>query len=46
MATKFEEVGFNSKLFKQTGFYRLQQLEFLYENGHITEDLRWLKSQS
>ena len=29
MAAKFETLGFNLKLFKQIGFYRLQQLEFL-----------------
>ena len=46
MAAKFEEVGFNKNIFKQTGFYRLQQLEFLYENGYISDDLRWLKSQN
>jgi nucleoside-diphosphate-sugar epimerase len=45
MAAKLKEVGFNEKLFKQTGFYRLQQLEFLYNKGYISDDLRWLKSQ-
>ena len=46
MAAKFQEVGFNKNTFKQTGFYRLQQLEFLYENGYISDDLHWLKSQN
>jgi nucleoside-diphosphate-sugar epimerase len=46
MAAKFEEVGFNKNIFKKTGFYRLQQLEFLYENGYISDDLRWLKRQN
>ena len=45
MAAKFEELAFNEKLFKQTGYYRLQQLEFLYENGFLSDDLRWLKNQ-
>jgi nucleoside-diphosphate-sugar epimerase len=45
MAAKFEEVGFNARIFKQTGYYRLQQLEFLYENSFLSDDLRWLKSQ-
>ena len=45
MASKFEEIGFDSKLFKQTGYYRLQQLEFLYENRFISDDLRWIKNQ-
>ena len=45
MANKLQELNFNEKTFKQTEFYRLQQLEFLYENGFISEDLRWLKTQ-
>jgi nucleoside-diphosphate-sugar epimerase len=46
LATKFEELKFNEKLFKQTGFYRLQQLEFLYEKRYLSDDLRWIKNQS
>ena len=45
MVEKFEEVGFNTNIFKQTGFYRLQQLEYLYENRFLSDDLRWLKNQ-
>jgi nucleoside-diphosphate-sugar epimerase len=45
MANKFNKISFNRAIFKQRGFYRLQQLEFLYENGLLSEDLRWLKTQ-
>jgi len=45
MANKLQELNFNEKIFKQTDFYRLQKLEFLYENKYISEDLRWLKAQ-
>lgn len=45
MAAKFDSVGFNAKLFKLTGYYRLQQLEYLYENHFISDDLRWIKNQ-
>ena len=45
MAAKFEEIGFNENIFKQTGFYRLQQLEYLYENRFLSDDLLWLKNQ-
>lgn len=45
MAAKFEALGFDAKLFKQRGYYRLQQLEFLYENRYLSDELRWIKNQ-
>jgi nucleoside-diphosphate-sugar epimerase len=45
MAAKFEELSFNMETFKRKGFYRLQQLEYLYENGYLSEDLHWLKNR-
>ena len=45
MAAKFEEMAFNMELFKRRGFYRLQQLEYLYENGYLSDDLHWLKNR-
>lgn len=45
MVNKFEQLGFNEKIFKNTGYYRLQQLEYLYENGFLSDELRWIKNQ-
>lgn len=45
MASKFDKLSFNTEIFKQRGFYRLQQLEYLYENGYLSNDLHWLKSR-
>jgi len=45
MASKFEELSFNMDIFKRRGFYRLQHLEYLYQNGYLSDDLRWLKNQ-
>lgn len=45
MAAKLEEISFNMEIFKRRGFYRLQQLEYLYENGNISDDLQWLKNR-
>ncbi len=46
MASLFEGMSFNLEIFKRRGFYRLQQLEYLYENGFLSDDLHWLKTQS
>lgn len=43
MAALFEKTNFNMEMFKRRGFYRLQQLEYLYENGYLSDDLHWLK---
>ena len=45
MAAKLEELSFNMEMFKRRGFYRLQQLEYLYENEYLSDDLHWLKHQ-
>jgi nucleoside-diphosphate-sugar epimerase len=33
------------EIFKRTGFYRLQQLEYLHEYQYLSDDLRWLKDR-
>lgn len=44
MASKLEEIDLNIEVFKRRGFYRLQQLEYLYEGGYLSNNLRWLKA--
>lgn len=41
MASLFERLAFDLEIFKKRGFYRLQELEHLYESGSISEDLFW-----
>ncbi len=43
MVSKFEDISLTREFFKNRGFYRLQQLEYLHENGLISDDLRWLR---
>lgn len=45
MVALFEEMPFNNEIFKRRGFYRLQELEYLYENGYLSDDLHWLKDR-
>jgi len=45
LATKLEELNLDVITFKKRGFYRLQQLEYLYENRFISDDLNWLKNK-
>lgn len=45
MATLFKDLKFNHETFKRRGFYRLQQLEYLYGQGYLSEDLVWLKDR-
>lgn len=45
LVTKLEELNLDVTTFKKRGFYRLQQLEYLYENGFISDDLNWLKNK-
>jgi nucleoside-diphosphate-sugar epimerase len=45
LAAKLEELQLDLTTFKSRGFYRLQQLEYLYENGFISGDLYWLKGK-
>lgn len=41
MVLNLSQVGLTYETFKCRGFYRLQQLEDLYETGYLTSDLRW-----
>ena len=45
MVAKLESLPLSDEKFKSRGFYRLQQLEYLHENGYLSDDLFWLKSQ-
>lgn len=40
-----EKAGLTRDLFKSRGFYRLQQLEYLYENGFLSDNLLWTKER-
>lgn len=42
MAALFQTLSFNGEVFKRKGFYRLQELEYLYEHGYLSDDLRWV----
>ena len=46
MIDRFIGLGLNHEIFKHRGFYRLQQLEYLLENGCLSSDLFWLKDES
>jgi len=46
MAALFEHMLFDAKIFRRRGFYRLQELEHLYGNGYLSDDLRWLKNRT
>jgi nucleoside-diphosphate-sugar epimerase len=46
MIDRFIGLGLNNEVFKHRGFYRLQQLEYLLENGCISSNLFWLKDES
>lgn len=41
MVARFEECHLDMAFFKRKGFYRLQELERLYETGLISDDLYW-----
>jgi nucleoside-diphosphate-sugar epimerase len=43
MVVKLRGLGFSEGQFKNRGYYRLQQVEHLYQNGFLSDDLRWLK---
>ena len=45
MAALFQALSLNADVFKRKGFYRLQELEYLYEHGHLSGDLRWLSGR-
>jgi len=41
MAALFENLHLDMAFFKHKGFYRLQELERLYESGQLSDDLHW-----
>jgi len=43
MATLLKDLPLTREKFKSRGFYRLQQLEYLHEEGYLSDDLFWLK---
>ena len=45
MVAQLASLPLSNEKFKSRGFYRLQQLEYLHENGYLSDDLFWLKSQ-
>ena len=44
MLDGFREISLSHKKFKERGFYRLQQLEFLHESGLISDEVSWVPS--
>jgi nucleoside-diphosphate-sugar epimerase len=44
MVARFQQLPLTNEVFKTRGFYRLQQLEYLHENGYLSDELRWLKA--
>lgn len=44
MTAIFAKLSLNKEIFKRRGFYRLQELEYLHENGYLSDDLFWQKS--
>lgn len=45
MVKSFGELSLNKEVFKRREFYRLQELEYLYDSGSLSEDLFWLKNK-
>lgn len=43
MAVMFKGLPLSAEIFKSRGFYRLQQLEYLHENGYLSDELFWRK---
>jgi cupin fold WbuC family metalloprotein len=41
MAALFHEIGLDTAMFRRREFYRLQQLEYLHDNGWVSDELRW-----
>lgn len=42
MVERFTALSLSHEIFKRRGFYRLQQLEYLHENGYLSDELLWL----
>ena len=45
MVSGLHDLSFSSEIFKRKGFYRLQHLEYLYDQNLICDDLRWSENQ-
>ena len=45
MIALFQKIPLSMEMFKSTGFYRLQQLEYLHKHQYLSNDLRWLKER-
>jgi len=45
MVDLFQKLPLTPEMFKRTGFYRLQALEYLHNNHYLSDDLRWLKDR-
>ena len=45
MVDLFQKLPLDTAMFKRTGFYRLQQLEYLHRNLYLSDDFRWLKER-
>ena len=45
MARLFKDLPLSQDIFKSRGFYRLQQLEYLYDAGYLSDELLWIKSK-
>ncbi len=45
MVELFKKLPLTKEIFKNRGFYRLQQLEYLHDNGYLSDDLRWIKDR-
>lgn len=46
MVALFRDLPLSRDSFKTRGFYRLQQLEYLYEAGYLSDELIWIKTQN
>jgi nucleoside-diphosphate-sugar epimerase len=45
MIERFKAVGLTKDMFESKNFYRLQKIESLYNEGKISENLRWIVQQ-
>ncbi len=41
MLDSFQKIKLTGEQFKNINFYRLQKMEYLLKNGHLTEELFW-----
>ncbi|MBU1092510.1 SDR family oxidoreductase [Patescibacteria group bacterium] len=45
MVDLFQKLSLDTDIFKRRGFYRLQALEYLYNNHYLSDNLLWLKDR-